>query len=1051
MTRTLFGPKAIAVVLGILLILSAGSTALAQSTATLQGTVLDPQGGVVPHAKVTVRNLATGLERTTETDDSGNFLVSALSVGTYRVEVRREGFKTFLQSGITLEVDQRARLDITLQVGSLGETVTVTSEAPLVRTEDTTVGGVVENRRIMDMPLNGRFFLDLANLLPGTVSSTNPRTFLAGGTAAGAFGINTGGSREDQVNYLVEGINLNDMVQNQITFQPNIEFIQEFKIQASSFGAELGRSSGAVVNAVMRSGTNALHGDVYEFLRNDVLDARNFFDLPRSEAKAQTGREIAPFKRNIFGGAVGGPIRLPHFYDGRNRTFFFATYEGRRQRESETLNARVPTAAERATITNPIVQKLVGLLPPENTPLGPGGTGFNFTGSGSKPRTLDQATGKVDHQLTKDDHLAVTYLFQRDSRVEPSNIRANNIPGFGDFRPARRQFASINETHSFGPRTVNEFRFGFNRVRINFFGITTVDAAAVGLNTGETGRGTLPRILVGSASSPILSFGNPAAFPQGRADSTFQYTDVLTLSRGNHGLKFGVEFRRFWNNNFNSATRGQIEFADLTAFLNGNVRRFTKPTGDISPALRVWAFNWFVADDWKLRRNFTLSLGLRYEFNSVPNEIHDRLVVFDPATTSLRQMGTPGFSQVHESDKNNFGPRVGFAWDPFGNGKTAVRAAYGVFFDQPVTNIVTGLGGNPPFRTTVDFTTGGSSQVTVNNLFGAPGAPRAPVIAAVNRSFTSDYVQQWNMNIQQELFRGTRVEVSYVGSKGTHLRLIRDINACAPSATGSCVRSFRPFPAFGRILQNENSSKSNYNAFWATVERRVSRGLLFNVNYAWSKSIDINSVGSIDPQIQNPLNLRAERAVSDFDARHRFTFSFVYELPFKLESAPAIARRFVAGWQITGVGTFQSGTAVAPIVILTTDNSGTGDFFDRPNLVGDPFAPGPGCPQTRVPACWFNFAAFAVPPRGQFGNVGRNSLVGPGLSNFDMGLFKNNRIGERFNIQFRAQFYNLVNHTNFASPTLGFPASFGVVKQTRAPRGDASSSRQIEFGLKFYF
>ena len=647
MTKSLCGPKAIAFVLGILLILGAGSTALAQSTGTLQGTVLDPQGGVVPHAKVTVRNLATGVERTTETDDSGNFLVSALPVGTYRVEIRREGFKTFVQSGITLEVDQRARLDITLQVGSLGETVTVTSEAPLVRTEDTTVGGVVENRRIMDMPLNGRFFLDLANLLPGTVSSTNPRIFLAGGTAAGSFGINTGGSREDQVNFLVEGINLNDMVQNQITFQPNIEFIQEFKIQASSFSAELGRSSGAVVNAVMRSGTNALHGDVYEFLRNDVLDARNFFDPPRAVAKATTGRELPPFKRNIFGAAVGGLTRLPGVYDGRNRTFFFATYEGRRQRESETLKATVPTAAERATITNSIVRNIVALLPPANT------TGaFNLVSSAAKSRTLDQVTGKVDHQLTQSDHLAVTYLFQRDSRIEPSNIGANNIPGYGDFRPARRQFASINETHTFGPRAVNEFRFGFNRVRIGFFGITTVDAASVGLNTGETGPGTLPRILVPGG---LLSFGNPAAFPQGRADTTFQYSDVFSLFRSGHALKFGVEVRRFQNNNVNTATRGQIEFTDLAAFRDGSVRRFTKPTGDVSPALRVTAFNWFVQDDWKLRRNFTLSLGLRYEFNGVPSEVHDRLTVFDPATASLRQGGTSGFGQVYDSDKNNLG------------------------------------------------------------------------------------------------------------------------------------------------------------------------------------------------------------------------------------------------------------------------------------------------------------------------------------------------------------------------------------------------------------
>jgi Carboxypeptidase regulatory-like domain len=1025
-----------------LMLAAFSSGAFAQSNATLQGTVTDQSGAVVAGAKVTVRNLATSFERITQTDSGGNYQVAALPPGSYQLKAELNGFKTFVQTSLTLEVDQNARLDIALQVGAASETVTVTSDAPLVRTTDTTVGGVVENRRIMEMPLNGRFFLDLANLLPGTVSSTNPRTFLASGTAAGAFGINTGGSREDQVNYLVEGINLNDMVQNQLTFQPNIEFIQEFKIQVSSFSAELGRSSGAVINAVMRSGKNTLHGDAYEFLRNDALDARNFFDPPRPVAKAQTGRELPPFKRNIFGAAVGGPIRFPGIYNGSDRTFFFATYEGRRQRESETLRARVPTAAERASITNPLVQKLVALLPAENA-----AGNFNFVGSASRPRTLDQVTGKVDHQLTTNDHLAVTYIFQRDSRVEPSNIGVHNIPGHGDFRPARRQFASFNETHTFGPRAINEFRAGFNRVRISFVGLTDVDAAAVGLNTGESGPGTLPEITVPG----LVTFGIPQGFPQGRGDSTFQFSDTFTLSRSAHTFKFGAESRYVQNNNFNSGTKGLITFVDMPSFLAGRVRRFTKPTGDISPALRVWAFNGFAQDDWKVRRNFTLNLGLRYEFSGVPSETHDRLVAFDQATASLRQVGTSGLDQVYDSDRNNFGPRIGFAWDPTGKGKTAIRSAYGIFFDQPVTNIVTPLGANPPFRNTVDF-----DNVTVDTLLGAAGTPRPPaVINSINRDFTSDYVQQWNLNVQHEIFKNTRLEVSYIGSKGTHLRLLRDINARIPSAAGTGAR---PFTAFGRINQNENSGSSNYNALWATFERRVSRGLLFSFNYAWSKSIDFNSVGSSNPQIQNPFDLRAERAVSDFDARHRFSYSFVYELPFKLESAPAVARRLATGWQLTGVGVLQSGSPMSPIV--TTDNSGTGDLFDRPNLVGDPYAPGPNCPETRTPTCWFNPAAFAVPARGQFGNVGRNFLIGPKLNNFDFGLYKNNRVSERFNVQFRAQIYNLFNHPNFGSPTLSFaaptatnpnPSNFGVVRATRAPRGDASSSRQIEFGLKLYF
>ena len=1011
--------------LGILL----GAGLLHGQNGSIGGAVTDQSGAVVPQAKLTLTEIDRQTTRSTASDGGGNYLFPSLPFGRYEIRAERAGFKTFVQSGLTLEVDQRTRLDITLQVGAVGETVNVTAELPLVTTESTTVGGVVENRRIMEMPLNGRYFLDLANLLPGTVHSSNPRTFLAGGTAAGSFAFNTAGSREDHVNYLVEGINLNDMVQNQITFQPNIEFIQEFKIQANSFSAELGRSSGAVVNAVMRSGANRLHGDAYEFLRNDVLDARNFFDPTRAVSKERTGRELPPFKRNIFGAAVGGPVWLPGLYDGHDRTFFFATYEGRRQRESETLRARVPTPAERATVTDPIVRNLLGLLPGENAPLP-----NNLVGSAPKTRLVDQVTGKVDHMLRQGDGLAVTYLFQRDRRIEPSNIGAHNIPDHGDFRPARRQFFSINETHQLGPRAINEFRFGLNRVRISFVGITTADAAAVGLNTRETGPGSLPEISV----TGLMAFGNPAGFPQGRADTTFQFTDVFSLQRGAHAIKLGFETRRFWNNNFNTATRGFLRFDSMADFLAGRVSRFTKATGDISPALRVWAHNWFLQDDWRLRPRFTLSLGLRYEFNGVPGESHNRLTLFDPATALLQRVGQSGYSQAYDSDTNNFGPRVGFAWDPFGRSRTAIRGAYGLFFNQPVTNIVTGLGGNPPFRTTVDY-----DRVTVANLFGATGAERAPVLTAVHRGFTSDYVQQWNLNLQQEVMRNTRLEVSYLGSKGTHLRLIRDINARAPSPAANGPR---PFPAFGRINQNENSSSSNYHALWLSLERRMARGLLFTVNHSWSKSMDLNSVGSSNPQIQNPLNLRAERALSDFDARHRFSFSFVYELPLQLADAPAVARRLLTGWQLSGVGVLQSGSPVSPI--LSADRSGIGDFYDRPNIVVSSL---PRVGPNPRPEAWWEASQFALPAAGQFGNAGRNILRTPDLRNFDTGLYKNNRFGERYNVQFRAQFYNLVNHTNLGLPVLSFPANFGVIRTTRAPRGDASSSRQIEFGLKLYW
>ncbi len=1015
------------------------SAAWAQN-ASIVGTVKDPSGAVLPNVALSLTSADKGTVRTTTSDSGGNFEFTLLDPGEYILRAEATGFKKFEQHGIVLQVDQRARLEVAMTVGSITEAVTVTGEMPLLRSEDSSVGEVIESKKIQEIPLNGRFFLDLALLVPGTVlPSTNARTFLAVPTAAGAFSFNSSGAREDQVNYLWEGINLNDMVQNQITFQPNVEMIQEFKIQSNSFSAEYGRNAGVIVNAIMKSGSNAFHGDLFEYFRNDVLDARNFFDPPRAVAKRQTGRELPPFKRNIFGASAGGPIFLPRIYDGRNRSFWFFSWESRRQRESETFNTRVLTPGERASITDPIVRQLAALIPEPNS-------GTQFLGSAPRIRDLDQFAPKIEQHIGSADTLTGSYIFQRDSRIEPSNIGGRNLPGFGDFRPARRQIFTLTETHVFTPYVVNEFRGGFNRVRISFLGLaSSLDPAAFGLQTGQAGKDQFPGILI--IGGPL--FGMPGGFPQGRGDTTGQLNDTLTWTHGRHSAKFGVEFRAFHNNNFERATAGTLRFANIADFVAGRVQRFTQVSGNVDPAIRTAAFDWFVQDDWKVHPRLTLNLGLRYSFNSVPHERHNRLLVFDSSTNRLLKVGTD-IDKVYANDLNNYGPRLGFAWDPLGSGKTSVRGGFGIFFDQPTTNVVTGLGANPPFRLSRDFLT-----VPISSLTASSGPAPTFNLNNVSRDFKSDYVLQYNLNVQHALLPGTVLQVGYFGSAGRGLRLIRDINqGIYNPATRASVR---PIREFSRINTNESVSRSSYNGMWLSATRRYSRGLTFTGSYTLSKSIDLNSVGSSNPQIQDARNLAAEHALSDFDARHRFVASAVYELPFRTTGA---AGKILGGWSLSGIVNLQSGNPWSPL--LSQDQSGSQNFFDRPNLVGDP--------QTRVnPDAALDARAFALSAPGTFGNLGRNALVGPGFRNLDFALVKNTRFGpeNRLNVQFRAEFFNLFNHPNLNQPSGALTydpqtalqpgqrvlpsATFGKILSTRTVRGDLGSSRQIEFALKFFW
>lgn len=1058
-------------VAGLLLV---SSPVLAQSTATLQGTVTDAKGAVIPNATVTVKNKATSTERTAQTDTDGNYQVAALPVGTYSIEVKVEGFKTQVIDQVTLQVARTVIQNFQLDVGAISEQVLVSSDLPVVETATTSVGTVINQRTVQEIPLNGRHFVDLGLLIPGSVTPPQNGFLTAPLRGQGSFAINTAGNREDTVNFMINGINLNDMVQNQITFQPSINTVQEFKADNSTFSAEYGRNSGAIVNIATRSGSNEYHGELFEFLRNDVFDARNFFERTT---------DPAPFKRNQFGFNLGGPLSLPHFgeggpglsYNGKNKTFFFFAYEGLRQRQGLTISGTtVPTLAQRAAVTDPVIKQLLPLIPLPNV-----GTN-GFAGAATAPVNIDQGTLDVSHNISAKDRIHGYYALQRDERGEPT-LQGNTIPGFGDTRASRRQIFTLNETHTFGSAVVNEARFGFNRIHILFSPNAQLNPLDFGIKNGVTQPIGLPQMTVTGAS---LNFGGPAGFPQGRSDTTFVVSDTLSYLRGNHSFRFGGEWRRFYNNNTNKDT-GTFAFANMAAFLAGTANTFNVTLGDVSTAIAQGALGFFVQDNYKIRPNLTLELGFRYDWLMSPTERYDRFVDYVPESNSLIRVNN-GIAPVYHTNAKNLQPRLGFAWDPFKDGKTSIRGAYAILSDQPITNLVSPNGSNPPFATTVALPANATTQLfnATDPGHAVPGSTISP--SSSDPEFDNAYIQSWNLNVQREVGNGLAVTAGYFGSKGTHLRLSRNLNQTFLNAA---LNPVRPFPALSpnspigagvpllNITFREGTGNSNYNALWVTATKRMSKGLQFDASYTFSKSIDYNSQSSQGVTLQDSYNLLGDRGLSDFDARHRFVISGLYELPFK-------GNQLKEGWQLSVIEQSQTGNPVTllagnagalpggipaanansltglatlrpdvggPITISpTAAATGIGvQYF--PNLVCDP-RPGGSCPSGSaviLPVSFINGKTIY-----HFGSLGRNVIIGPGFNNTDISLIKRTKISERQLIEFRWEVFDVFNHANFGQPgrtaQVG-STSFGVITNTRFPTGDSGSSRQMQFALKYKF
>jgi hypothetical protein len=1049
------------------------STALGQSTAMLQGTVTDSKGAVLPNASVNVRNRSTSFERTTKTDNDGNYQIAALPVGIYTVEVKVQGFKTQVADQVTMEVAKTVVQNFQLEVGALSEQVLVSSDVPIVETATTSVGTVINQRTVQEIPLNGRHFVDLGLLIPGSVTPPQNGFLTAPLRGQGSFGLNTAGGREDTVNFMINGVNLNDMVQNQITFQPSINTVQEFKVDNSTFSAEYGRNSGAIANIATRSGTNEYHGELFEFLRNDALDARNFFERTT---------QPAPFKRNQFGFNVGGPINEPHFgeggpvfsYKGKNRTFFFLSYEGLRQRQGLTISGvTVPTDGQRSAVTDPVILKLLPLIPRANV-----GTS-GFSGSATAPVNLDQWTVDVSHNLSDNDRLHGYYAFQRDQRGEPT-LQLNSIPGFGDTRRSRRQILTLNETHIFSSALVNEARFGFNRIHITFTPNAQLNPLDFGIKDGVTEPIGLPQMAITGSG---LNFGGPTGFPQGRADTTFVVSDTLNYLRGNHSLKFGGEWRRFYNNNTNKDT-GAFAFANMAAFLNGTANTFTATLGDVSSAIAQGALGMFVQDNYKVRSNLTLELGFRYDWLMSPTERYDRFVDYVPETNSLVQVNH-GIAPVYHTNSKNFQPRVGFAWDPFKDGKTSIRGAYAILADQPVTNLVSPNATNPPFAISVALPANTTTQLSnaTDPGHAAPGSTVSPTSS--DPEFDNAYVQSWNLNLQREVGRGLGVTVGYFGTKGTHLRLTRNVNqtflngALNPVRRFPTVSSSSPIAAGVPLLNitfREGTGNSSYNALWVTANKRLARGLQFNASYTFSKSIDYNSQSSQGVTVQDSYDLRGDRGLSDFDARHRFVVSGLYELPFS-------GNQLKEGWQLSLITQSQSGNPVTLLagnagaigaIPAANANSLTGLATLRPDITG-PLAISPAAAVNGIGVQWFPNTVCDPRPGGScpsgsavllpvsfvggktiyhFGSMGRNVVIGPRFNNTDLSLIKRTKLGEHQMIEFRWEVFDVFNHANFGQPgriaQVG-STTFGVITNTRFPTGDSGSSRQMQFALKYKF
>jgi outer membrane receptor protein involved in Fe transport len=1002
------------------------SPAFPQSTGTIQGTVADPAGAPIPNASVTVRDENTGGERMLTTDSAGLYSVPSLPVGTYRVEVKANGMAPTAATHLVLSVSTTVVQNFSLTVSSTSTVVEIASTAALIETASSSVGAVVNQTTVQEIPLNGRHFVDLSYLTPGTVTPPANGSLTAPLRGQGSFSFNSAGAREDSVNFMINGINLNDPSQNQVTFQPTINTVDEFKIDNQTFSAEYGRNSGSIVNIATRSGVNTWHGEAYEYLRNNDLDARNF-------SNPSILQKQAPFIRNQFGGDGGGALK-------KDKTFIYLSYEGLRQRQSVPISTPTLTAAQVAQAqasSDPIIKSLLALIPAANS-----GTNL-FVGSAVAPVNISQGTANVSQILSEANRLNFYYAIQKDQRNEPPSTDANSFPGGGDQRNGTRQLLTVTDSWALSPTLVNEARAGFNRIHIIFDADNMQSATAFGIDSGVTAPIGIPQITVSGA----FEFGGINGFPQGRGDNTDVVSDTLSWVHGNNTVKLGGEFRRANVDSF-TYSPSTFSFASVSAFLADQANGFTANTSNRSSRIYDNALGLFLTDAWKATPTLTVTLGLRYDWYATPTEAENRFVIYDPASNTLQHVNQGGGPSIaYNQSAKNFEPRIGLAFDPFKTGKTVIRAGYAIMTDQPNFGLVTGLAANPPYAFPISYSpTTAVPFVTLGDAYADAAGSVSPVSVAHN--YKDAYVNEYNLNIQQQFGSDFGMMVGYFGSKGTDLNIERNynqlVNGAHPITALSASSPIDPGMPLGNILVYESDGNSSYNGLWVTANKRVTKGLQFSTAYTWSHSIDDNSRNQQGLVIQNSNNIEGDRGNSDFDTRQRIVVSGVYALPFA-------GNRLKEGWEISLIEQTQSGN---PLNFHTSNAAFTGSANLRPNVTGIPVTGySPATNGSAAAITYIQNPSVFVNQGNAFGDLGRNAITGPGFSNLDFSLAKNTKINEKFKLQAKVDAFDFLNQVNWANPglTVGSSTLGLITTGTRFPAGDFGTSRQIQVSMKLLF
>lgn len=1032
------------------------------STATLSGTVVDGNAAVLPDTNITAVNVETGQRRQVISTSDGTFTIPLLPPGRYTVTALRQGFSPTEIRDIVLNVNDQRTLQIQLQVGQLEETVVVRAEASHVDTQTGTLKEVVGQERIVGLPLNGRNALQLQRLVPG-----------AGGVVAPGQGQNESlsinGSRPNSNNYTLDGGDNHDPFFNTPSVFPNPDALQEFTIQTSAYSAAYGRNAGAVINAITRSGTNNFHGSLFEFLRDEKLNSRSLF-----------ATEIPPFKRDQFGGSVGGPIR-------RNQTFFFTAYQGWRERSAPgVITAIVPTAAQRAgdlsAFATPIIDPVTrapfpGNVIPANrlnqavqqflaafVPLPNGPGGLLATASGQE-FDQDQIVTKIDHQWTGSNRLTSRVLYNKDRRREA----AGDIPGFFADTDYTNWNVTLSDTHIFSSRVLNVVRFTYNRVDREQLSVVPGNKTYIDFGLPVT-RPFADDVPAGIHTQVDGFFNAFSRFPLNQFRRFYQFGNELNAAFGSHQLRFGGEVTRsildraeFFRGDPFLRFRNNLTGNALGDLLLGRPSTFEQQAKTQSN-IRTTEIGVYGQDDWKVSPRLALNLGLRWDPYFPFEDTDDRFgqflpgvqsTVFPTAPAGAVFPGDPGVPRATIRRRlGNLAPRVGFAYDPFGKGRTSVRGGYGVFHSQIRQQANNGINLAQPFSLRLTIT---NPPQGLDNPYASTGNPfpftppsgaaaqtyvftRPITLSHFDPDFRNAVVQQWNVNVQQEISVGYVATVAYVGSRGDHLFQSYQANPARPGAGSVDSRRIHA-PAFGPITTFASVAESTYHALQLSLNKRLTHGFTVLASYTWSKFVDTAS-GDGDGG-SNPFDLSADKGVSDLDIPHVVVASFVYDLP-KLQTAPTALRHIFGGWQTTGIVLLRSGTPFS--VVSGRDNSQSGVNLDRADLVGDPDLPGDRN-RDDVINRYFNTLAFAQNAAGTFGTSERNRLRGPGFANVDFGLFKDFRgLKASHKIQFRSEVFNLFNRQNLGNPDANLSSpSFGRITNT------VGDPRVVQLALKYVF